>query len=45
MTNSAISIRKPKRVVTGQADDAAGAMPPPDRMICACVNLNFFRLG
>ena len=41
MTNSAISIKKPKRVVTGQADEAAGAIPPPDRIICACANLNF----
>jgi len=41
MSTSAISTNKQKRVVTGQADEAAGAMPSPDRMICACANLNF----
>jgi len=43
MTSTSVSLKKSKRIVTGLADDTTGDMPPPDKIICACADLNFAR--
>jgi hypothetical protein len=32
---------KSNRIATGLTDDTAGSLPPPDRMICACAEMDF----
>jgi hypothetical protein len=41
MNTGTIAVTKSNRIATGLADDTAGSLPPPDRMICACADMDF----